>query len=322
MSEYDANGFTVEIEKNSKARAPRGPKTAQQKEAEQLAAEFPYTWPIDDEALRAVKDRRLRLMVVRNAIQFARKQTAINAQQYMNERGIPPSVIARDIGMVQDSLFHAVNDEMFTMPTDALVKFCYKYLHMTVQEFLFGKPKPTMLPRKYRAIAKTLYAYQEDQVDGQARLYSLHTLGCRIFHNKMGVEWPLGVEDCGADSSKRYLERIAEYAGDRFLHVDNIEIDFNAKVAIRRMMADSASMSRGLMTAVMRTAMTCGETMDYFLARDYTMFGTVAFEDESGEIQIIHDRYALEIIGMLLSMPEKAHDEYFAKIVYRIQFEE
>ena len=185
MSEYDANGFSVEVaETPKKKRAPRGEKTEQQKIAEERAAQYPYKWPVDDQELREVKDRRLRQIVVRNAIQYARRHAAINARKYMDECGIPPSVICKDIGILQDTLFHAVNDELFSMPTDALVKFCYKYLHMSVQEFLFGKSKPTLLPRKLQTVARKLYEYQEEgpgQTEGHAKLCTIQIVLLPVF---------------------------------------------------------------------------------------------------------------------------------------------
>ncbi|WP_191396124.1 hypothetical protein [Flavonifractor sp. An306] len=321
MSEYDSNGFTVEVAEESKPRKSQKSQAEQQKKIEKFAAEFHYEWPVNDDALRAVKDRRFQAAVIRNAIQYARKKSALNAQKYMSECGIPPSVICKDIGMVQDALFHAVNDEVFAMPTDALVKFCYKYLHMSVHEFLFGKPKSTLLPRKLQVVGRNLYMYQEDQTVGNSRLQTLHTLGQGIFAKKMGKNWPLGVENCGQNSDFRYLERITEYAGDQYLNIENIPLPVQTKVALRHMLASNTPISRGLMTSVMRSAIACNMTMDYFLARDYTMLGTVSFVDESGETKEIHDRLALEIVGMLLSMTESAQEEYLAKIIYRTRFE-
>lgn len=326
MSKDDTNGFSGEAaETPPKKRAPHGEKTEQQKITEERAAQYPYKWPVDDQELRDVKDRRLRQMVVRNAIQYARRHAAINARKYMDECGIPSLVICEDIGILPDILSHAVNDELFSMPTDALVKFCYKYLHMSVQEFLFGKSKLTLLPRKLQAVARKLYEYQEEgtgQTEGHAKLCAIHMLGQNIFRNKMGVDWPIGLENCGVESTKTYIDRVLEYADDHYLHIDNIPMDLNAKVTVRRLIVNNKPMIRGQMKAIMRNSISCGATMDYFLVRDYTIFGTVAFVDAEGELREIRNRYALEIIGMLLNMTANAQDEYISKIIYRTRFEE
>lgn len=326
MSKDDTNGFSGEAaETPPKKRAPHGEKTEQQKITEERAAQYPYKWPVDDQELRDVKDRRLRQMVVRNAIQYARRHAAINARKYMDECGIPSLVICEDIGILPDILSHAVNDELFSMPTDALVKFCYKYLHMSVQEFLFGKSKLTLLPRKLQAVARKLYEYQEEgtgQTEGHAKLCAIHMLGQNIFRNKMGVDWPIGLENCGVESTKTYIDRVLEYADDHYLHIDNIPMDLNAKVTVRRLIVNNKPMIRGQMKAIMRNSISCGATMDYFLVRDYTIFGTVAFMDAEGELREIRNRYALEIIGMLLNMTANAQDEYISKIIYRTRFEE
>lgn len=324
MGKYDSNGFQVEVnEADGQLPEEQDSSVAtKEKRLEQALETFDVdAWPVNDEAVRNLTERHIQEAVMRKVVLSARKHATVRAQKFMLECGIPLSTISRDIGLAPDTLFHAVNDARFTMPADALVKFCYKYLHVTLQEFLLGAPRPTLLPRFLLPVAKGLYAYQENANAGHANIYTLHALGCKIFQSKTGTEWPVGFEDCGKNSFGTFKDRVLEYADDRYMKIGNLPIDLPTKSAIRKMFVTGAPEKRGMMGSAMRCAIACGMTVDYFLAKDYTMLGTVAYLDEAGQTCVIHDRHALEIIGMLLTMPEPVQNEYFAKIVYRIMYE-
>lgn len=324
MSEYDANGFSVEVadELTPSGAKSRAKKSELQIQAEQFAAEFHYEWPVNDAALREISATRMRQLAIRGAIEYARTVIGSNARKYLEESSIPLSSLAKSIGVSPNALHHSCYDEKFTMPVDALIKLCYKHMHISVNEFLFGRARPTMLPRYLQPIARTLYEYQENEDDGIYHLHAMHTLGRNIFLSKAGLEWPISIEaHCEEPFDKVFRERILELAGDSYKHIENLPMEVLEKSVVRRIFEQDAPLARGMMNSLMRTAISCDVSIDYLIARDYTLFGTVACLDKNGQVCVLHDRRALEIIGMLLSMPADARNEYYTKFLYRVRFE-
>ena len=324
MSEYDANGFSVEVADEHTPSSPKAKakKSELQKQAEQFAAEYKYEWPVNDAALRAVPVTRMRQLVIRGAIDYARTIIGTKVRKYLEETAIPLSTLAKSIGVSPDALHHSCYDEKFTMPVDALIKLCYMHMHITVNEFLFGRPRATMLPRYLQPIARTLYEYQENDDEGAYRLNSMHALGRSIFADKVGVKWPIGIEACCEEPFDQiFRERISELAGDSYKHIENLPMEVLEKSVVRRIFEQDAPLARGMMISCMRTAISCDVSIDYLVVRDYTLFGTVSCTDKNGEVCVIRDRHALEIIGMFLSLPADARNEYYAKFLHRTRFE-
>lgn len=197
----------------------------------------------------------------------------------------------------------------------AMVKLCYHFYHMSVNELIFGDPGVTVLPKAASVIARIISKSNTKQQ--QAYLSFIQDLS-----NDRTTEDVLARD---YSTSKIMKARILEAAGDDFTsHLTWGAVSRRYGGMIERYISGDDKFS-GRIKPIVFIAALHNTTVDYFIAPEYVTYTPIAFHDNPSEL--VTDETVKECIRqyLLLGVVDKQvkfeHEDGTAKTEEEIEAE-
>lgn len=311
-----------EVEKEAKKQAEEKRVAEVQNQINAIKSGQIRMYPIDMQSLYDEPNSVLRSKLISTVVDANRTEIARNTKSYINDKyGRSQYTIAEDCGIDRTAFAKSMNHK-FYVPLDSCEKLCYKYLNKTVHELMFGAPKVTPLPRHLNFLGQELAKLSESDGDGAYELCSLYMTCKEIFDKDSDRNDDLLSQPTAEGAALAICkERIFEIAGGLFSLPEESaghSLSPNVRSWIRKV--TYSENERCTIFSIMHLAIEYQTTLDYLLVRNYAQLGDICCRSEDGADILITDRYAKDIISMILQMSEHARAEFLRQAWSRLLF--